>query len=437
MGKRVTLGMVGCGNIGAELVEVFDERQAGIAASAGIDLRLTRIAVADLAKPRSAAITARALTADYRDVLNDPEIDIVVELVGDVPEAREIVLGALAAGKSVVTANKALVSVAGPELFAQARESDVDLLFEAAAVATVPVVRSVRESLASETVTRIVGILNGTTNYVLSRMAGEGREYADVLAQAQELGYAEPDPTADVEGYDAAAKLALLASLAFRHHVDVADVQREGIAGVERADLEIARQFGYAVKSLGVADSEVAEPGSPPLVRAQVFPALVPLSHPLASVHDTFNAVFVTGADAGELMLYGQGAGRRPTAAALLGDILDAATNRVRGISRPVPVGGPARAGSVGDSAHPYYLRLELKDSPGVLAEVAGVLAAHGISLRVVEQHDSAEGSVNGTARVVFITYGTTDRALRAAMSDLAEHSVVVRTGQVLRIFGG
>ncbi|MGQ0574531.1 MAG: homoserine dehydrogenase [Pseudonocardia sp.] len=430
MGKRVTLGMVGCGNIGAELVEVFDERQAAIAAATGIDLRLTRIAVADLGKPRSAAVASRELTTDHREVIGDPGIDIVVELVGDVPEARGIVLGALAAGKSVVTANKALVSAAGPELFAQARDADVDLLFEAAAVAAVPVVRSVRESLASENVTRIVGILNGTTNYVLSRMASEGREYADVLAQAQELGYAEPDPTADVEGHDAAAKLALLASLAFRHHVDVADVRTEGISGVARADLAIARGFGYAVKSLGVAETEPGE--GAPVVRAHVFPALVPLAHPLASVHDTFNAVFVTGADAGELMLYGQGAGRRPTASALLGDILDAATNRVRGISRPPLVGEPAGVGSVADVVHPYYLRLELKDSPGVLSEVSGVLGTHGISLRVVEQHDSVEGA----ARVVFITYPTTDGALRAAVTDLAGHSVVVRTGQVLRIFG-
>jgi len=432
MGKRVTLGMVGCGNIGTELVEVFDERAATIAATTGIDLRLTRIAVADLGKPRSAAVMSRELTGDHQDVIGDPEIDIVVELVGDVPEVREIVLGALAAGKSVVTANKALVSVAGPELYAQARASDVDLLFEAAAVAAVPVVRSVRESLASETVTRIVGILNGTTNYVLSKMASEGREYADVLAQAQALGYAEPDPTADVEGHDAAAKLALLASLAFRHHVDVADVAREGISGVERADLQIARQFGYVVKSLGVAESDTADAGQPPVVRARVFPALVPLAHPLASVHDTFNAVLATGADAGELMLYGQGAGRRPTASALLGDVLDAATNRVRGISRPPLVGGPALVGSVADVVAPYYLRLELKDSPGVLSEVAGVLGTHGISLRVVEQHES----VSGAARVVFLTYPTSDGALRAAMADLTGHSAVVRTGQVLSIFG-
>lgn len=431
MGKRVTLGMVGCGNIGAELVEVFDERRAGIAAGTGIDLQLTRIAVADVAKPRSRAVMARELTDDYRDVIGDPEIDVVVELVGDVPDARDIVLGALAAGKSVVTANKALVSASGPELFAQARASDVDLLFEAAAVAAVPVVRSVRESLASERVTRIVGILNGTTNYVLSKMAGEGREYADVLAQAQQLGYAEPDPTADVEGHDAAAKLALLASLAFRHHVDVADVGTEGISGVARADLEIARGFGYAVKSLAVAEADAGE--GAPVVRAHVFPALVPLAHPLASVHDTFNAVLVSAADAGELMLYGQGAGRRPTASALLGDILDAATNRVRGISRPPLVGEPARPGSASDLVHPYYLRLELKDSPGVLSEVSGVLGAHGISLRVVEQHDSVEG---GAARVVFVTYPTADGALRAAVSELAGHSVVVRIGQVLRIFG-
>lgn len=432
MGNRVTLGMVGCGNIGAELVEVLDERTATIAATTGIDLRLTRIAVSDLSKPRSPAITARALTDDYRDVINDPKIDIVVELVGDVPDARDIVLGALAARKSVVTANKALVSAAGSELSAQARASDVDLLFEAAAVAAVPIVRTVRESLASERVTRIVGILNGTSNFILSKMADEGRDYADVLAEAQRLGYAEPDPTADVGGHDAAAKLALLASLAFRYHVDGADVRREGIAGVERADLEYAQQFGYAVKSLGVADSQPGEPGEPPLVRAQVFPALVPLAHPLASVRDTFNAVFVTGADAGELMLYGQGAGRRPTASALLGDILDAATNRVRGISRPAPNGGPARIGSPADVVAPYYLRLELKDSPGVLSEVAGVLGSHAISLRVVEQHES----VGDAARVVFLTYPTRDGALRAAMADLARHSVVVRTGQVLPVFG-
>jgi len=433
MGKRVTLGMVGCGNIGAELVEVLDERAATIAATTGIDLRLTRIAVSDLGKPRSPAVLARALTADHREVVGDPDIDVVVELVGDVPEAREIVLGALAAGKAVVTANKALVSVAGPELYAQARASDVDLLFEAAAVAAVPIVRMVRESLVGETVTRIVGILNGTTNYILSKMESQGREYADVLAEAQELGYAEADPTADIGGHDAAAKLALLASLAFRHHVNVADVRREGIGGVERVDLEIARQFGYAVKSLGMAESDAADrPGDPPTVRAQVFPALVPLAHPLASVHDSFNAVFVTGADAGELMLYGQGAGRRPTVSALLGDILDAAANRTRGISRAVPVDSPARSGSFADAVAPYYLRLELKDSPGVLSEVAGVLGSHGISLRVVEQHEV----VGDSARVVFLTHPTTDGALRAAMADLAGHSVVVRTGQVLVVFG-
>jgi homoserine dehydrogenase len=427
----VTLGMIGCGNIGSEFVEVFDERQAAISATSGIDLRLTRIAVADLDKLRSLAVGSRALTDDVGEVIDDDEIDIVVELAGDVDGVRDIVLRTLRSGKSVVTGNKALIASSGPELFAQARESGVDLLFEAATVAGVPIVRPLRESLVGEELTNIAGILNGTTNYVLSRMASDAMDYDAALAQAQALGFAEPDPTADVEGIDSASKLAILSSIAFNHSVPFSAVHREGIVGMDRADLEIASRFGYAIKSLAVAAACWDDGQLVPCVRAQIFPALVPLSHPLASVHDAFNAVFVSGRDVGELMFYGQGAGRRPTASAILGDVVDAAHNRISGISRTVPVGSPAAIGSVDDMCYPYYLRLDVADSPGVLSEVSGVLGRHGISLRVVEQHDS----VAGVARVVFVTYRTTERAFRAAMVALMSCASVLRTGQVLRIF--
>lgn len=431
MTTLITLGMIGCGNIGSEFVDVLDERRVAIAATSGIDLRLTRIAVADLGKPRSPAVGSRTLADDVGAVIDDDEIDIVVELVGDVAGVRDIVLRTLRSGKSVVTGNKALIASSGPELFAQARESGVDLLFEAATVAGVPIVRPLRESLVGEQVTNIAGILNGTTNYMLSRMADESMDYDAALAQAQALGLAEPDPTADVEGIDSASKLAILSSVAFNHSVPFSAVHREGIVGMNRADLEIASRFGYAIKSLAVAEAHWDQGQLVPCVRAQIFPALVPLSHPLASVHDAFNAVFVRGHDVGELMFYGQGAGRRPTASAILGDVVDAAHNRISGVSRTVPVGPPAAIGSVDDMCFPYYLRLDVADSPGVLSEVSGVLGAHGISLRVVEQHDS----VAGVARVVFVTYRTTERAFRAAMAALTSCASVLRTGQVLRIF--
>ncbi|MGH3927007.1 MAG: homoserine dehydrogenase, partial [Pseudonocardiaceae bacterium] len=344
---------------------------------------------------------------------------------------RDIVLRTLRSGKSVVTGNKALIASSGPELFAQARESGVDLLFEAATVAGVPILRPLRESLVGEEVTSIAGILNGTTNYVLSRMANESMDYDAALAQAQKLGLAEPDPTADVEGIDSASKLAILSSVAFNHSVPFSAVHSEGIVGMDRADMEIAAGFGYAIKSLAVAEARWDQGQLVPCVRAQIFPALVPLSHPLASVHDAFNAVFVRGSDVGELMFYGQGAGRRPTASAVLGDVVDAAHNRISGISRTVPVGPPAAIGSVDDMSYPYYLRLDVADAPGVLSEVSGVFGSHGISLRVVEQHDS----MAGVARVVFVTYRTTERAFRAAMAALVSCASVRRTGQVLRIF--
>ncbi|MGH3963546.1 MAG: homoserine dehydrogenase [Pseudonocardiaceae bacterium] len=431
MTTSITLGMIGCGNIGSEFVDVLDERRAAIAATSGIDLRLTRIGVADLGKSRSPAVGSRVLTDDVGEVIDDDEIDIVVELAGDVDGVRDIVLRTLRSGKSVVTGNKALIALSGPELFAQARESGVDLLFEAATVAGVPILRPLRESLVGEEVTSIAGILNGTTNYVLSRMANESMDYDAALAQAQALGLAEPDPTADVEGIDSASKLAILSSVAFNHSVPFSAVHSEGIVGMDRADMEIAAGFGYAIKSLAVAEARWDDGQLVPCVRAQIFPALVPLSHPLASVHDAFNAVFVRGRDVGELMFYGQGAGRRPTASAVLGDVVDAAHNRISGISRTVPVGPPAAIGSVDDMSYPYYLRLDVADAPGVLSEVSGVFGAHGISLRVVEQHDS----VAGVARVVFVTYRTTERAFRAAMADLVSCASVRRTGQVLRIF--
>ncbi len=422
----LNVGLVGCGNVGTEFVRVFDERRDGLAQRTGIELVLSRIAVANLDKPRPAHITARQITDNALDIVEDPQIDLVVELIGGSTDAREIVLAALRAGKSVVTGNKELIASFGAELYAQAAESKVDLLFEAAAVAAVPIVRSLRESLVGEHVLHLIGIFNGTTNYILTRMSRENMHYSAALEMAQAHGYAEPDPTADVGGADSAAKLAILASLAFNRGLTIADVDYEGIASIERVDIDVARSLDYAIKLIGFAEV-VGDGGS---VRAKVMPALIPMQHPLAAVSDTFNAVYVHGQDSGDLMFYGQGAGRRPTASALMGDLTDAAMNRAGGVSRPLLIDGRATIDDGDGMTAPYYLRLEIDDHPGALSKVSGVLARYAVSIRVVEQHDTPRG----TAQLVFLTHGTTESAFNAAVEDLAGDPDVLRIGRAMPI---
>jgi homoserine dehydrogenase len=368
------------------------------------------------------------LTHDAAAVVADPDIDVVVELIGGIEPARTLVLDALKASKPVVTANKELLANVGAELFEAAEGAGVDLLFEAAVGGGIPLVRPLRESLIGEPVRRVMGIVNGTTNFVLTRMAEDGTSYHDALAEAQQRGYAERDPTADVEGFDAGAKAAILASIAFGARVVAGDVYREGIAEITPTEIAFATRLGYVIKLLAIVE-RVDDGDLRPELAVRVHPTMIPASHPLAAVRGSFNAVFVEGAEVGDLMFYGRGAGGPPTASAVLGDVIDAATNR--------RVGAGARFGTlvdpvirpIDDLVSEYYLNLEVSDRPGVLAQVAGVFGEHGVSIRSMEQED-----LDDEARLIFITHLAVERDLQATLHGLRELEAVRSVGSVLRV---
>ncbi|MEC8999260.1 MAG: homoserine dehydrogenase [Actinomycetota bacterium] len=426
----VRVGLLGCGHVGAALAALVVERRSEVARRRGLDLEITRIAVRNTAIDRDVPYASEAFTTDASAVVGDPDVDVVVEVMGGIEPARELVATALAAGKPVVTANKELLANHGAELYALAEANGVDLLFEAAVAGAIPIMRPLRESLAAEPITRVMGIVNGTTNFILSRMTDDGASYGDALAEAQSLGYAERDPTADVEGYDAGAKAAIIATVAFGARVVAGDVYHEGISGLTEADIEFAADLKHCIKLLAVAEQTLADDGEPQ-VGVRVHPTLVPLDHPLASVNGSFNAVFVEGAAAGDLMLYGRGAGGRPTASAVLGDLVDAAANLARGHGASIGTLERARIAQIDDVVSAYYLNVEVDDRPGVLAAVAAVFGEHGVSIRSMEQ----EG-MGSEARLVFITHGARERDVRATLQDLRSLEAVRAVGSVLRVIG-
>jgi homoserine dehydrogenase len=427
--EPVRVGLLGCGNVGAALVELIRTRSDDIAARTGLALEVARVAVRSTTKERSVTLPEGVLTHDAAGVVTDPDIDVVVEVIGGIEPARELTLDAIKAGKPVITANKELLANVGAELFAAADHAGVDLLFEAAVGGGIPVIRPLRESLAGERIDRVMGIVNGTTNYILTRMTEAHASYADALSEAQSLGYAERDPTADVEGYDAAAKAAIIASIAFGVRVVAGDVTNEGIAHITRADIDYAAKMGYVIKLLAIAEQRDGPGGGE--VGVRVHPAMVPAEHPLASVRDSFNAVFVEGAAVGELMFYGRGAGGFPTATAVLGDLIDAAVNRARGSHASIGVLGKARIRPIDEVETAYYLNIDVFDRPGVLAAVAGVFGAHGVSIRSMEQ----EG-LGDEARLVFITHVAREAAMQATVRDLHHLEAVDRITSVLRVIG-
>jgi homoserine dehydrogenase len=430
----VRIGLLGCGNVGAALVELIAEQADAVELRTGLRLEVTRVAVRNLAKARPVALPEGCLTHDAAAVVADPDVDVVVELVGGIEPARSLVLDALKSGKPVITANKELVANVGEELFAAADAAGVDLLFEASVGGAIPVIRPLRESLAGTRVHRVTGIVNGTTNYILSRMSEEGATYADALSEAQSLGYAERDPTADVEGHDAGAKAAILATIAFGASVVAGDVYHEGISAVTPADIAFAHRLGYEVKLLAVAEAHYGDAGAGgvPEVAVRVHPAMVPAEHPLASVRGSFNAVFVEGEAVGELMLYGRGAGGRPTASAVLGDVVDAAGNLRRGTSAPLGVLPRAVIRPIDEMRSEYYLHLEVVDRPGVLHAVSGVFAEHGVSIRSMEQEGLGE-----EARLIFITHDAAEADVQATLAALRDLDVVDRVTSVLRVVPG
>ena len=421
----VRIGLLGCGNVGAALTTIIDRDADTIAARTGVRLAVTQIAVRDVTRERAGVRDAGRFTDDDLGLVTNPEIDVVVELIGGIDPARLLISAALGAGKPVVTANKELLAVDGGALLGEAGRAGRQLLFEAAVGGAIPLIRALSVSLAGEPVQRVMGIVNGTTNYILSRMTDAAISYDDALAEAGRLGYAEADPTADVGGFDAAAKAAILASLAFNAEVVSNDVFRQGIERVELADIEFARRIGYSVKLLAIAER------SDDAIAVRVHPAMLPMDHPLASVHGAFNAVFIEGEHSGELMLYGKGAGGQATASAVLGDVLDAA----RGLAGDRLIAAPLRhrvaIRPIDELRAQYYVTVDVADRPGVLAAVATVFGKHGVSIRLMEQV-----GLSSEARLVFITHMALERAVQATLTDLSELEVVERIGGLLRVIG-
>ncbi|MCU1495499.1 MAG: homoserine dehydrogenase [Acidimicrobiaceae bacterium] len=427
----VRVGVLGCGNVGGALVELVDGDGDGIAARSGVRLEITRVAVRNLAKPRVTTLAPDRLTHDAHAVATDPDVDVVVELIGGIEPARSLIVDALKAGKPVVTANKELLANFGAELYAVAEAAGRDLLFEAAVGGGIPLLRALRVSLAGERVRRITGIVNGTTNYVLSRMSEERIGYGEALQEAQSLGYAERDPTADVEGYDASAKAAILASIAFNADIVAGDVYREGIETIAVPDIDFAHRLGYEVKLLAVAERIEGDGDFPTTIDVRVHPTMVPQDHPLAGVRGPFNAVFIEGEAVGELMLYGRGAGGRPTASAVLGDLIDAARSSSRGGPVWFPPRDRVRIRPIDELEAQYYLAIDVLDRPGVLASVASVFGRHDVSIRSMEQVDLGD-----EARLVFITHRAREADVQATLAGLRDLDAVERIGQLLRVIG-
>lgn len=422
---RVRVAVLGCGVVGTEVVRLLREDATELASRVGAPLELVGIGVRDASAPRDAVVPRELLTEDTAALVR--RADVVVEVMGGLEPARTLLLDAIDGGASVVTANKALLGADGPTLYKAADAAGVDVYLEAAVAGAIPLVRPVRESLAGDRITRVLGIVNGTTNYVLDQMATHGLGLDEAVAQAQELGYAEADPTADVGGHDAAAKAAILASLAFHTRVAVDDVHTEGITRVTADDVALAAETGHVVKLLAIAERT----GDGVVVR--VHPALVPLAHPLAGVRGAFNAVFVEADAAGELMFYGRGAGGAPTASAVLGDVVTVARHRVLGGKGPVETShAELRPLPVGEAVTRYRIHLRVEDRPGVLAQVAGVFAEHDVSIEVVRQA-AAEG---GSADLLVVTHAAKDAALAATVDALGAAPAVEQVLSVLRVEG-
>ena len=436
VGQRpLGVAVLGLGNVGTEVVRILHESADDLSARIGAPLELRGIGVRRVAPDRG--VPVELLTEDIEGLAARDDVDIVVELMGPVEPARRAILTALRHGKSVVTANKALLAQSTGELSDAAESAHVDLYFEAAVAGAIPVIRPLTQSLAGDRVLRVAGIVNGTTNYILSAMADTGASYADALADASALGYAEADPTADVEGYDAAAKAAILASIAFHTRVTADDVYREGITKVSPADFDAARALGCTIKLLAICERLTGD--GQQRVSARVYPALVPMDHPLASVNGAFNAVVVEAEAAGRLMFYGQGAGGDPTASAVMGDVVMAARNRVQGGRGPreskyaqLPIA------PVGMIPTRYYVSMTVKDRPGVLASVATEFGKREVSIAEVRQKgivDEATGQPSG-ARIDVVTHRATDSALSETVSALAELDAVDAVDSVLRLEG-
>jgi homoserine dehydrogenase len=420
--NTIRVGLLGYGTVGSALATQINERRDAIEARTGLSLVITRAAVRNLSMKRP-GLDRKRFTNDPAAVVAADDVDVVIELIGGIEPAKTLILDALKRGKPVITGNKELLAAHGAQLFAAADKAGVDLLFEAAVAGGIPLIRPLRESLVGERIHRVLGIVNGTTNYILTKMAESGATYDDALAEAQQLGYAEADPTADVGGHDAASKAAILASIAFGQRVTSKDVPREGIERISAVDVSFAAQLGYVVKLLAVAEED--EHG----LNVRVAPVMLRLSHPLASVRDAYNAVFVEGADVGRLMFYGRGAGGGPTASAVLGDVIDASVNLLKGTHASLGSLTALKKQPVDRLRSAFYLHIEVSDRPGVLAAVATVLGRNNVSVRSMEQEGMGDA-----ARIIFISHEAKETDMTRCLKELGKLRAVKRVVSSLRV---
>jgi len=426
MERSIGIGLLGAGTVGGTLISRLVGEPEAIAMKTGLTFDVRRVGVRDMSRDRPFPVSDGMLTDQLADVINDPSVDLVVELLGGLDPAGDLVLAALEAGKPVISANKELVAARGPELIAAAERSGVPFLFEAAVGGGIPIIRPLSETLAGEKIDRVLGIVNGTTNFILTQMSEHGTTYPAALKEAKEIGYAEPDPTADVSGADAAAKAAILASLAFGKWVGIDDVYHEGIEDVTAVDIEFAADFGYAVKLIAVCD-RIGDG-----VNARVHPAMIPLDHPLASIRGATNAIFIEGPTIDSLLFSGPGAGGEPTATAVLGDMIDAARETLAGAQvAPRIRFSPGELVPFEDVATEWYVRLVVDDKPGVLAKVASGFGDAGVSIKSVWQEGSDE-----EAALIVVTHLASERSQREALESLRSIDEVMDIGSVIRVLG-
>ena len=427
MATSVRVGLLGCGIVGGATARILLENADELERRSGVRIELARVAVRDASKPRVVELPPDLLTTDPLEVVRAPDVDVVIETIGGVEPALGLILEAIANGKHVVTANKELLSTTGKAVLDAAEAGGVDVLFEASVAGGIPIIRPLKESLAGDRVRRVMGIVNGTTNFILTRMSETGESFGEALAEAGRLGYTELDPSADIEGFDAAAKLAILASIAFNARVVADDVQREGISSVRQSDISAAHELGYTVKLLAVAEDDGGE------ISARVHPAMLPNTHPLSSVRDVFNAVFVEGEESGELMFFGRGAGGPPTGAAVVGDVVEIARNIATGGRSPgcTCYHDRARIKARDDALVRYYAVLSVLDQPGVLSAVAGVFAEHDVSISSVRQEGFGD-----EATLVLITHVAREGQHRAIFKELDALDAVKNVESMIRVEG-
>jgi len=426
--EKIYAGLLGCGTVGGGVWKVLDKNRDIIRRRVGIEIEIKKVLEKDFEKAKAAGVPDNLITDRFEDIVNDKKIDIVIEVIGGTTIAGEFIRKALSAGKSVVTANKDLLAQDGEELYKIADNKGVDLLFEASVGGGIPIIRPLKECLSANRVNTIYGIVNGTTNYMLTKMSEEGSNYGDVLAEAQQKGYAESDPTSDVEGYDAARKLAILASIAFNTRVSFKDVFVEGITRITARDIMYGKELNYVVKLLAIGKENDGK------IEARVHPTFIPQNHPLASVNDVFNAIFVSGDAVGDVMFYGRGAGEMPTASAVVGDVIDAARNILKGSRGRLSCTcyDNKEIKPVGENKTKYYVRMKVLDRPGVLAAIASVFGNQEVSLASVIQ----KRNIGNIAEIVWVTHDVLEKNIQDALKIIGGLSIVEEISNVIRVEG-